>query len=64
MKQIDYYIESNKKLLEETIKKFQETDAEEQEELRRLDKRIEIYRYYIKGLEDAKKYIEEEKNNE
>ncbi len=64
MKQIDYYIESNKKLMEEKIKEYQETDAEEQEELRRLDKWIAQIDYYIRGLEDAKKYIEEEKNNE
>lgn len=60
MKQIDYYIESNKKLMEEKIKEFEETDADEQEELRRLDKMIAQIDYYIRGLEDAKKYILEE----
>lgn len=60
MKQIDYYIESNKKLMEEKIKEYQETDAQKQEELRRLDKMIAQIDYYIRGLEDAKKYILEE----
>ena len=43
MKQIDYYIESNKKLMEEKIKND-----------------IDKVEHYIKGLEDAKKYILEE----
>lgn len=63
MKQIEEYIESNKKLLEERIKTLKETSDEEERRHQRLN--IERTRYYIMGLEDAKKYIlEEEKENE
>jgi hypothetical protein len=60
MKQIDYYIESNMKKLEELIEEFENTDANDQRELQRIRIKIESFKYYIKGLEDAKKYILEE----
>ena len=59
MKQIEEYIESNKKLLEQCKKEYNETNVES--EKLRLKNNITAYEYYIKGLEDAKKYIEEEK---
>lgn len=61
MKEIEYYIESNKKLLQKSIDKFEETDPNNKNELERIKINIERFTYYIKGLEDAKKYIEEEK---
>lgn len=59
MKQIEEYIESNTKLLEECKKEYKETKCES--ERLRLKNRITAYEYYIMGLKDAKKYIEEEK---
>ena len=61
MKQIDYFIESNKKILEELINKFEETEPEQQHLLQHIKNDIDKVEYYIKGLEDAKKYIEEDK---
>lgn len=58
MKQIEEYIESNKKLLEERIKTLSGISDEDEKRHQRLN--IERIRYYIMGLEDAKKYIEEE----
>ena len=58
MKQIEEYIESNKKLLEECKKEYEMTTSES--EKLRLKNKITMYDYYIKGLEDAKKYILEE----
>ena len=60
MKQIDYYIESNKKILEKRIKEFEETEPEQQKLLQHIKSDIDKIEYYIKGLEDAKKYILEE----
>lgn len=62
MKQIEEYIESNKKLLEERIKTLSSISDEDEKRYQRLN--IERIRYYIMGLEDAKKYIEEENNKE
>lgn len=63
MNQINEYIESNKKILEERIKTMKEIFDEEEKRHQVLN--IERIRYYIMGLEDAKKYIlEEEKENE
>lgn len=59
MKNIEYYIDNNKKLLEELKEQFEKTDANEQSELQRIARRIDCTEYYIKGLEDAKKYLEE-----
>lgn len=58
MKQILEYIESNKKLLEEYKKEYEKTKCES--EKLRLKNIMTAFEYYIKGLEDAKKYIEEE----
>ena len=58
MKQIEEYIESNKKLLEECKKEY-EAEKCESERLR-LKNKMTAYEYYIMGLQDAKKYIEEE----
>lgn len=58
MKQVDYFIESNKKLLEKYKKEYENTKCES--EKLRLKNNITAFEYYIKGLEDAKKYIEEE----
>lgn len=60
MKQIEEYIESNKKLLEERIKTLENIPANNKEERQNQRLNIERIRYYIKGLEDAKKYIKEE----
>lgn len=62
MKQIEEYIESNKKLLKERIKTLSSISDEDEKRHQRLN--IERIRYYIMGLEDAKKYIEEENNKE
>ena len=61
MKEIEYYIESNKKLMEQAEKEYRETENEY--ERLRLHEKIEIYRHYILGLQDAVKYIEKEKEN-
>lgn len=58
MKQIEEYIESNKKLLEKCKKEYEMTSSES--EKLRLKNNITMYEYYIEGLQDAKKYIEEE----
>lgn len=58
MKQIEEYIESNKKLLEKCKKEYEMT-SNESEKLK-LKNDMTMYEYYIKGLQDAKKYIEEE----
>ena len=63
MKQIEEYIVSNKKLMEEKIEQFNQTDPTEETELKRLKEWIDKLDYYIRGLEDAKKYIEEEQND-
>ena len=60
MKQIDYYIESNKKILEDLINKFEETEPGQQVLLQKIKNDIDKVEHYIKGLEDAKKYILEE----
>ena len=60
MKEIEEYIESNKKILEERIETLKEMPSSE-EEKRHQRLNIERIRYYIMGLEDAKKYILEEK---
>ena len=58
MKQIEMYIESNKRRLQEMIeRRNQMIDGSEKQW---LTINIERTDYYIKGLEDAKKYIEEE----
>ena len=58
MKQIEMYIESNKKWLQELIDKFEETNSSDMKKV--LNEMIIKVESYIKGLEDAKKYIEEE----
>lgn len=58
MNQIEEYIESNKELLEKCKKEY-EMEKNEFEKLR-IKNNMTAYEYYIKGLEDAKKYIEEE----
>ena len=60
MKEIKEYIESNTRLMKETEKKYKETENEF--ERLRLHEKIEIYRHYILGLQDAVKYIEKEMN--
>lgn len=62
MNQINEYIESNKKLLEERIKALENVPIFDKEERNYQRLNIERTRYYIKGLEDAKKYILEEIN--
>lgn len=57
MKEIEMYIESNKKLLKKAIEKRKRAFGEDE---KRLKIQIERLDYYIKGLEDAKKYIEKE----
>lgn len=59
MKQIEEYIESNKKLLEEIKKEYESTNDQYEEKLR-IKVNMTAYEYYIKGLEDAKKYLKEE----
>lgn len=62
MKEIEEYIESNKKILEERIKTLKRMPSSD-EEKRHQRLNIERMRYYIMGLEDAKKYILEEKKH-
>lgn len=62
MKQIEEYIESNKKLLEKLKKEYDAT--KNAYERLRIKNNMTAYEYYIKGLEDAKRYIEEENNKE
>lgn len=59
MKQIEEYIESNKKMLEDCKRDYEKTSVES--ERLRIKNIMTAFEYYIKGLEDAKKYIEEEK---
>lgn len=59
MKQIEEYIESNTKLMEEREKEYEATSSES--ERLRLYNTITAYKYYIMGLQDALRYIEEEK---
>lgn len=62
MKQIEEYIESNIKLLEECKKEYDATKNEY--ERLRIKSNMIAYKHYIMGLKDAKKYIEEENNKE
>lgn len=58
MKEIDYYIESNTKLLKDRIEaRNNTTDLEERKRLTILIKETD---YYIRGLKDAKEYIKKE----
>ena len=59
MKEIKYYIESNKKLKEQYEKELKETEVES--EKLRIKNNIDKVDYYIRGLQDAIKYIENEK---
>lgn len=59
MKEIKYYIESNKKLKEQYEKELNETKVES--ERLRIKNNIDKIDYYIRGLQDAIKYIENEK---
>lgn len=63
MKEIEYYIESNKKILEEKKEELSKTSRKEEDKIKRLRTWITELEGYIMGLEDAKKYIENEKNN-
>lgn len=58
MKEIEKYIESNKKLIEEYQKEYERTKVES--EKLRIQNNIDKAIYYIKGLEDAIKYIKDE----
>lgn len=58
MKQIEEYIKSNKELLEKYKKEYEMTSSES--EKLRIKNVMTAFEYYIKGLEDAKKYILEE----
>lgn len=65
MNEINKYIESNKLLLERRIEQLKNTPKFSDTERDRLRHNITSLRYYIMGLEDAKKYIEKESiNNE
>lgn len=58
MKEIDYYIESNTKLLKDRIEaRNNTTNLEERKRLTILIKETD---YYIKGRKDAKEYIKKE----
>lgn len=63
MEEINKYIESNKKLLEERIEQLKNETFNDIEK-NRLKHNITTLRYYIMGLEHAKEYIEKENNNE
>lgn len=58
MKEIEYYIKSNNKLMEEWEKELNKTKVES--EKLRIKNNIDKAYYYIKGLKDAKKFIEDE----
>lgn len=60
MYKLNEYIKENKKILEGRINylKYIPLLAKEERRIHRLN--IERIRYYIKGLEEAKKYILEE----
>lgn len=63
MKEIEYYIESNTKLMQEKQEEYNKLIQEkpyDDMELARLREWINGYKGYIQGLEDAKKYIEKE----
>ena len=62
MKQIEEYIESNTRLMEEAIEEFNNIDPDNEYELQQQRLKIERFDYYVRGLKDAKKYIEEEMN--
>ena len=63
MKEIEYYIESNTKLMQEKQEEYDKLIQEkpyDDMELARLREWINGYKGYIQGLKDAKKYIENE----
>ena len=62
MKEREYKIEINKKLLEEIIEKFENCNPLHPTELNRYRRQIDKLEYYIKGLEEAKSCIESEIN--
>lgn len=62
MKEIEMYIESNKELKKQYEKELQETLVES--EKLRIKRNIDCIDYYIRGLQDAKKYIENEEIEE
>lgn len=71
MKQIKEFIESNKKWIEDLKQEIEEMEAKtftdslekalNESEIERIKKHIHDIEMYVKGLEDAKKYIEEER---
>lgn len=61
MKQIEYYIESNKGLLNYISKLFYDTPREDESERNRLKEWKREVEVYLQGLQDAKRYIEEER---
>lgn len=65
MKEIEMYIQSNRELLQEKQEEYDKLLNEKHlsyydSELVNLRLWIERYTYYIMGLKDAKKYIENE----
>lgn len=66
MKEIDYYIKSNMKLMQEKQEEYNKLYEEEHlafDDMRLCELRtlIASYKYYISGLVDAKRYIEKER---
>lgn len=60
MKEVKNIIERSTKELEQLKEKFNNTPAEEQDNLRRLKERIDKLDYYIAGLNTALVYFERE----
>ena len=59
MKQIEQYIESNWELLKKWREEYAEATSESEKQ--RLLINIQRTEYYIMGLEDARRYIKEER---
>ena len=62
MEEINEYIKSNKLLLEERKKQFEEATSDDEKAI--IKDLITATDYYIRGLQDAKKYIEKERGKE
>ncbi len=59
MKELKKYIGENKKLLEEAKEKLESTNPYTPQEYKIRQKNVIKFENYIKGLEDALKFIEE-----
>ena len=60
MKELEKQIEQSKRRMEAEITEYENCDPNDERRLRAILTMIKRWESYIKGLEDAKKYIEME----